>query len=72
MRLFQAPFDTPLDSPFSVTLSVHGLCAFKTTNRILKLGFRQLFSDCQNQEPLNAPFLSGLFARGFSREKTGH
>ena len=25
MRLFQAPLDTPLDSPFSATLSVHGL-----------------------------------------------
>ena len=25
MRLFQAALDTPLDSPFSVTLSVHGL-----------------------------------------------
>ena len=32
MRLFQAALDTPLDSPFSATLSVHGLhftvCAF--------------------------------------------
>ena len=25
MRLFQAALDTPLDSPFSATLSVHGL-----------------------------------------------
>ena len=25
MRLFQAPLDTPLDSPFFVSLSVHGL-----------------------------------------------
>ena len=25
MRLFQAALDTPLDSPFSTTLSVHGL-----------------------------------------------
>ena len=25
MRLFQAVLDTPLDSPFSATLSVHGL-----------------------------------------------
>ena len=25
MSLFQAPLDTPLDSPFSATLSVHGL-----------------------------------------------
>ena len=24
------------------------------------------------QEPLNAPFLNGLFSRGFSREKTAH
>ena len=29
MRLFQAALDTPLDSPFSATLSVHGLRAFE-------------------------------------------
>ena len=29
MRLFQAALDTPLDSPFSATLSVHGLLAFE-------------------------------------------
>ena len=26
----------------------------------------------KNQEPLDAPFLNGLFSRGFSRGKTAH
>ena len=29
MRLFQAALDTPLDSTFSATLSVHGLSGFE-------------------------------------------
>ena len=28
--------------------------------------------ECIFQEPLNAPFLNGLFSRGFSKGKTAH
>ena len=71
MRLFQAPLDTPLDSPFSATLSVHGLhftlrnafCDFRTfTIRSLNLVsfakrlFRQELRDVpSNSGPLK-PF----------------
>ena len=43
MRLFQAALDTPLDSPFSATLSVHGLhftvCALSKFHSALFLRF---------------------------------
>ena len=39
MRLFQAALDTPLDSPFFATLSVHGLHFTVCTPSILGSGF---------------------------------
>ena len=71
MRLFQAALDTPLDSPFSATLSVHGLFAFELLGisnfrprlpgclvRFLSLvvGKRALFQ----KNPFPIPILQGL------------
>ena len=38
--------------------------------KLLSMALSDVDSDVQ--EPLNAPFLNGLFCRGFSRGKTAH
>ena len=62
MRLFQAPLDTPLDSPFSATLSVHGLhftvCA--PSNYPPFFNYYVI-----NSEQLLLEYVNGVFQTGF-------
>ena len=55
MRFFQAALDTPLDSPFSATLSVHGLRAFE----VVKVG-------SANTDPVR---FKGGFGEGLLKDK---
>ena len=48
MRLFQAALDTPLDSPFSATLSVHGL-PFTVCAPLSRVFFQQDTKEYLNQ-----------------------
>ena len=63
MRLFQAALDTPLNNPFSATLSVHGLrlrvskFSFKLSVSVFILEFRRPFVTCD--------FFARCFFRGF-------